>query len=684
MAISGVLSLRPVTRAVLFLHGATHHLQRCHGMNVRHLTTVLLLAILSGAQAGEELRLANGTTVQLVVNSRGDFVGLGAIAIDGAPVCAPAPPMRPAVETVAGERYTRMRVDSIDRGARCAVVLKLSQDAGAQEDELRLVIRPDEVAISGKWYVGFSYQYVFRSEHSQVGRIVDLTHWELGGRSDRLYMVPPHRLTSSEPLQVRREVEFLRTPSFYFQGNELGTLLLAYEFDEAAPLIHTRMEKPAGKGATAFSDEVHMVPGGDVHTPWRSVLLCRQDDLQGLAFEDEYTRCYEYMVAKLRAQFGIPPAGTRWLCVRGSEGLVPGGTTETYRDLLPMLQEAKSLGFERLWPGCIWEDTGGGQSPPGLDQPTAGLDLSPYGGGEEGLRALCDAAEVLDMKVYAPAPTGQLPAGSPFWQSNPEWFVKRRDGNRTSHGAGRLTWTDLTGGYYDYSLTAFEKARDVGIAGLWLDSFAAVASAVNYADPLHPRFNLIPAFRRMKDLAEMGYEDVLIEGAGPAGVNAAALGDLPPEAHTLYKGGHFVHNVGPGDTNDYFRMVANYCTPIVALHYTLPTYRGRALSDHPEQMTRVAYANEAFRRTRDFMVKRTLLHNDDDVWTCVGVRWDTADDKTRVYWPYVDMRVQLGPRERACEVLSGKEVEMASAGALLRGEHVYTVERVVEPQPEPR
>jgi len=639
----------------------------------------LLLALLTGARAGEQLRLANGTTLEVILNSRGDFLGIGKVSIDGVPVSAGGSPMRPRI-VGNGRGYERMRVDSIDDGARCAVVCKMVEKTGAACDELRLVIRPEEVAIGRKWYVGFSYQYVLRSDHASARQIIDYTHWELGGRSDGLYLVPPHRITTGEPLSVRRETEFLRSPPFYFQGGAAGTLLIAYDFDEAAPLVYTQMDKPAGTGPISFSDEVHVVPGSEVRTPWRSVLLCRQEDLEGLAYEDEYTRCYEHVTAKLRGHFGIPADGPRRLCVRAAEGLSPGGATPTYAHIRAMLREARNLGFERVSTGCIWSNLGADKCPPEPDLAITGMGITPYGGGEEGLRALCDAADELDMKVYAWAPSGQLVTQSDLWHSNPEWFARRRDGTRCSYGGGPLTWTDLNSGYYDYAMTGFEAARDAGVAGLWLDSFSAVASVVNCADPVRPRFNIVPAFKRMKALADMGYESIYIEGAGPAGIDSAARSHLDEGDHTFYRAASFVYNVRPTEANFYFRMLANYCTPIVALHYALPTYRGNALADHPGQVTRVKYANEAFQKTRGLMAKRTLLRNGDDVWTCVGTRWDSADDTTKVYWPYTDMRVQLGARERACEVLTGEQVEMASGGALFRGEHVYVVTPVEEEQ----
>jgi len=164
----------------------------------------LLLALLTGARAGEQLRLANGTTLEVILNSRGDFLGIGKVSIDGVPVSAGGSPMRPRI-VGNGRGYERMRVDSIDDGARCAVVCKMVEKTGAACDELRLVIRPEEVAIGRKWYVGFSYQYVLRSDHASARQIIDYTHWELGGRSDGLYLVPPHRITTGEPLSVRRE-----------------------------------------------------------------------------------------------------------------------------------------------------------------------------------------------------------------------------------------------------------------------------------------------------------------------------------------------------------------------------------------------------------------------------------------------------------------------------------------------
>lgn len=638
---------------------------------------VILVAAAPCWAANDELTLANETSIELVRDSEGSFLGLGAISIGGVAVCAPRPPMRPLIETEAGGRYRRAQIESVDRGPRCAVVCKLTEKDSDQVDELRLVVRPAEAAIGGKWYVGFSYQYVFRSDKNIATRVYDLTHWELGGRSDGLYMAPPHRLSTKDALTARRAPEFLRTPCFYFQGGETGTLVVAYEFDEAAPLIYTEMDKPTGGGPTEFVDEINVMPGNEVHTPWRYVLFCKQDDLKGLQFVDEYTRCYEHFVKRVRDHFGIPAEPTRRLCIRAAEGIRPGGTTETYDDVIPMLDEIKRLGFERVWPASIWDNLGARKQPPKPNLGIMSMGFSDYGGGEEGLRRLCEAAEERGLKVYTWAPTGQLVTESPFWSSNPQWFPKKQDGSRYAYGGGNLTWTDLNSGYYDYSLEGFRRARELGIAGLWFDSFKSVASVVNYADAMHPTFNIIPAFKRMKELLEgLEYENVYIEGSGPAGIDAYPTGHFDTGGYTFYKAGKFYYHMRPTATNWYFRMLANHSTPIVALHYTLRTYRGNALADHPEQVARATYANQAFQKVRELMVERTLLQADDDPWDCTGTKWASADGHAQVYWPYVNMRVPLGPKQRAYEVVSGEEVRMESSGALFQAEHVYVVEEV--------
>jgi hypothetical protein len=640
------------------------------------LVASLVILLAAGCWAQDKLLLPNETSIELVRDTRGSFLGLGAVSIGGMPVCLARPPMLPTIETEAGTTATRVVLDSVDQGARCAVVCRLEGQGGQTTGDLRLVIRPEELAIGGKWYVGFAYQYILRSDREVVTRLIDRTHWELGGRSDRLYLVPPHRQTSAEPLSLRRSPEFLRTPCFYFQGGKAGSLVVAYDFDEAAPLIFTSLSKRAGNAPLQLTDEVNVVPGTTVRTPWRYVLLCKQDNLAGLQFEDEFTRCYEFFVRKVRDHFGIPAESTRRLCVRPADGFLSQSTATNYDNVIAMLDEVAELGFERLWQGCVWDNAGARRKSARPDLSLLGFDFSPYGGGEQAVRRLCDAADARDLKLCLWVPTGQLSTASPYWETNPEWFARRADGSYYTCGAGGLAWLDLNTDYYLRSQEAFQRLHDLGVAGVWLDSFAPVASVVNYAAPSQPGFNLLPAFRRIKELLDtVGFESVYVEGESPVAIQSPTEGQLADGGYTCYKTAGFYYHLRPTETNWYYRLLANGSTPIVALHDAEPEYVGTALADHPEQLTRVAYANQAFRRVRADMVQRSLLRSEQDPWTCTGVCWTSADGLRKVYWPFFDYSVQLAEGERAYDVVNGEEVPTEASGAFMHGERVYVVER---------
>ncbi len=641
---------------------------------MRALAIASLALIALAPVAAETLAIGEDVTIELVRDEAGNYLGLGAIKIGLLPVCAPRPAMRPLVELANGRTHARATITDIREGDRTIVTISLAATEGDATDELRLLLRPASEEIAGRAYHGFAYRYELRCEDTTATRVFDLTHWELGGRSDWLYMSPPQRLSSRDALQVARRPEFLRTPCMYFQGSNRGLLAIAYEFDESAPMIYTEMQKRAGRGATEFVDEIHFAAGDTARTPWRQILVCRKTNLEGLQFADEAALCSDHFAAKVREHFAIPDEPTRRLCIRAAEGVRPGGTTETYDDVIEMLPAIADLGFERVWPGSIWDNAGAYSKPPKPNLSITSMGVSPHGGGEEGLKRLCNAAQAAGMGVYTWAPTGQLVTDSEFWESQPSWFPKKQNGDRYAYGGGALTWTDLNSDYYDYSVEGFRHVRELGVSGLWFDSFRSVASAINYTDPQDPTFNIVPAFRRMRVLLEeMDYENIYLESEGPAGIDGYPTGYLDTGGHTFYRSGKFCYFIRPSDTNWYFRMLANHATPLVAMQFSMRTYTGNALSDHPQQMERVKYANMAFRATRDYMHERTLLRAGNDAWRCIGTEWGSADGTVGVWWPYEEMRVRVPKGRHATEAVSGETAQTDGELAVMQAERVYLV-----------
>lgn len=614
---------------------------------------ILMMAV-PWVWAQQRLDLPNETTIELLRDAQGNYLGLGAINICGVPVSLPGPPMVPEIETRGGAQYVGWRVETVDTGARCALVGKLADRRTGREDQLRLIIRPEEMAIGGKWYFGFAYQYVFSSDSDQVTRIVDRTHWELGGTSDGLYLAPPHRLATRDALSVPRATEFLRAPACYFEGGKQGTLVVAYDFDDGAPLIFTRLDKSAGSGPVYLVDEVHLVPGNSGHTPWRHVLLCKQDRLQGLAFEDEATRCQDFFARRLCDRFGVPYDTPRRLTVR----LANAWETVAPENAREVLLEAQALGFEQLIQGAPAATSAG------LPSPEAADALSP----------LCTEADLLGMRVAAWVSAGCLPATSPLLASNPEWFLRSPRGTVLLADAGRLAWCDLNSDYTASWLEAVRRLQEAGLSSLWLSGLGQAARLVNWADAQRPAFNIRAALMALADLRNGGFDTVMTDSIAPIGLSSPIVGRLSSDELGAYRTAPLVQRVRSSEINWYFRMLANGCTPILPLRSS-PGLIAASLADQPDQATRVKYANEAFRRVRDAMGTRTLLRADDDPWKCVGTCWTSPDGRTQVYWPYVDYRAPLEEGQRAYEVASGEEVRMESMGALLRGEHVYVVEQ---------
>lgn len=612
--------------------------------------------------------------IELVLGGdRNGLQGIQRAAIEGIVVSAGPVAGRVLVETDTGGRYTRCRFVSLRReGGEQTVVTRLDRKDGTA-DRLEWHFRPATLQVASHRYRGFEYSWRFHSETARVIRLVDLTDWTLSGRPDELYLIPPRQVPGSDPVVVRPGLEFLRTPCFWFQGDirGRGCLLLSHRFDDTVPWVKTGMSRAAGSTELRFEDEFLGSRSHDAHTPWRRVLVCPEAQGRGLELEDEYARCLDTVEGEVRRHFGIREPAVRRLCIRASEGVRPGNSTPSYAAVVSLLDDIAAAGFERVWPGCIWNNAGSHRQPPRPDLAILDMTFSPFGGGEAGLRRLCQEAKGRGLGIYTWSPSGQLVTDSPYWTSHPDWFPKRENGTRYAYGGSALTWTDLNSGYYRMTMEGFERARALGVSGMWFDSFGSVASVIDYTDPEHLESNLPPAFRRMKQLQDLGYEMLYIEGSGPAGIDGYPRAYLDEGGYEFYKSGHFVYHIRPDKYDVYFRHLANLATPILAWKFTLRTYRGTSVSEHPALVKRLTYDNFAFRKVRGQMVHRRLLAAPADPWRCLGVEWHDSSGIPRVVWAYERQSYSLPPGTRAVEVLSGNPAPDRGGEARLEAERVY-------------
>ncbi len=616
-----------------------------------------------------------GQQIEIVLSgSDSNLLGIARARIEGVPVSAGPQPGRVLIETDSGGRYARCRLLGIQRnGPERIVATELVEKKTGIRDRLEWRFRPAALLAGKHRYRGFEYCWRFRSRRNRVRRVFELTDWTLGGRPDGLYLVPPRQVPGADPVTVRPAVEFLRTPCFYFQGSRKGCLLLARRFDERAPWIRTGMRRDAGSPEIRFTAEIPYSDSLEIQTPWNRVLLCPEAGAWGLALEDEYARCLDRIEAEVRAHFGIRPPRVRRLCVRASEGIRPGNSTPSYEAVIPLLDAIAAAGFEAVWPGCIWNNAGAHRKPPRPNLQILDMGFSPYGGGAAGLRRLVRAARRRGLSIYTWSPSGQLVTQSRYWKEHPEWFPKKENGKRYAYSGSSLTWTDLNSGYYAMAMRGFRAARALGIRGMWFDSFGSVAAVIDYADPRRLKFNLIPAFRRMKALQDAGFEMLYIEGRGPAGIDGYPMSYLDEGGCAFYKSGRFVYHIRPDRFDVYFRHLANLATPILAWKYTLRTYRGTSITDSPKLLRQITYDNHAFRKVRDRMVHRRLLAAPGDPWHCIGVEWRKTGSRPQVVWAYERQEYPLPPGHVAVEVLSRVPARQHGGSAVLEPERVYSI-----------
>ena len=628
----------------------------------------LMPACAGGATPASFSRNAHGVAIsfsngaRLTVKTEGDrVVGITRVAVNGQSLRSPQFAAHPVFKLADGASHAGCRLESVERAGEAVVLrCRLKPKAGAGEDQLDWRFEPRSEAVGDRAYAGFAYRYEFRSATRKLDEILDLGTWEIGGDIDGKFVQPGALATRAGAFRTYRSWAFQSTPWFRFQCGADGMLYDVYE--TVSPVI-TWLEKRADSPLLHTFDVTLQELKTQGGTPFRRIMFCPQGGCRGLECVDEYTRVYDHLERRARGEFGIAepeyvPAVKAAQC-----------RDETFELRIKDLAGMADLGFKAMWMCTLESVSSKIQKRKSVNAGIYSLDPAEILGGASGLRKLVEAARRHGIKVYTWAPGGQLRAESEILKAHPEWLLHVAKGKRRPLGGS----ADLHSGYYDYAIKKYaDLHQQIGIEGIWFDSYSSAATPVQVRPDGTRYFQIRKAFQMLADTQKAGIRNVQLEGAGPAGQDAGTCGYLPVGEPLSYKKALYVYSCRPEKVNYYYRSIANKAFPMLPYRYVLWTYEYKSLAQFPELRRQVRRANLDWAAVQDLMVHRRLIAAADP-WKDMGVEWSKPGSPARALFAYGEFKYRVPSGARVTDVTEGKVVRR---GGVLRTKccHTYRIE----------
>jgi hypothetical protein len=625
------------------------------------------------------------------VLTRGEeFLGLGAVTIDGVKVRSGRLPVRPATQSFSGLELAALRVQDtlvLANEARVEMLaffrplaVKLMRDhsfdpihdtrdwdvpAIAGTGRLTLVLRPAADDFDGLPCRGFSYHYEYQSDTVPLFYLLDQASWELEGNiagatvisqsscSTPVVTFAPDTAWTTEGVIHWEDTNSLANPvmthnlprwashqAFDFQYKGDLTLLGVYAHVD---LIRTLLKRDAGKAELKCLDKHLFDEALTVETTPKAILL-NAAPKTAVDQRNLWTRVFDAVHDRARAEFGL-----------AEEPLLPrihcnywdNFTIDDYRkDLLPA---AAALGFTEVFIDNV------NKSAMTADAPGAGwhwnmccgheYEPAPELGGPERLKAFVDDAAALGIRVVSWTNNDQALSSPMNHWYKPEqqpWYVRMED-TRLKFGGAYTNCMSILNFANDEARSYWVEClktikATTGLEAYLFDSFYNLGfMPIDYAGG-KPTTQWRGTLQGMKALQDAGVH-FLIESFGPFGVpmHGCPLAFAQPEnLFTLYKVSAQLNYTTipttPTETIDdaaqLYRFFAHMATHIPHLFQ-----HGKRLDQIWGDGHTRALAD--YHANRPFMKKRFLQEDG------LGVLWLDAEATRATLWNFADRSLSL-------------------------------------------
>ncbi|HAU36169.1 MAG TPA: hypothetical protein DCX07_00445 [Phycisphaerales bacterium] len=530
-------------------------------------------------------------------------------------------------------------------------------------------------------YHGFSYRYEFELERT-FHCILDSGTWEVGGDPEGVRMISQRMNPAAGPLDFivsHKGRCFSSAESFLpGAGNDATTvpdvpadpsmgfilpiqaqlrgaggalvdvqykgqgILICYY--EQADYYRTLIEwRPDDVGIGHLDHHFFPLTRSYI-TPAKTILAAKSPDLTHADALNRWTDAWEHVASAWRRQTGLsrvePIMGLGLDCC-GSVGRHHGsGPTDLFDRWERRFDWMRGQAMEYIFIGGIGHHRG--EELPGAANMCQPYDYSArqrYGGPER-FGMFCQRAHAHGLKVILWM-NGALSDWAPALKAHPEWTLAYDSGMPWDGGYRILRCCSLRKGFGQWLLEQFRRLKDLGLDGLFFDSYHNLAAmCIDFGDPtLTPQ--LFDLWKFQAQCENLGLQ-WLIESTGPLGVTSCGLWPQYTASPELNYWTHYraiLHgDRGASDLrndhltpNMFFRMLANKA-PIGFTVFEQANAPFEGLPNLPEPYPTM---QRLYRDVHDMMQVRTIHEDGSIAWADADGRWQLlfAVDSDRVTVP---------------------------------------------------
>lgn len=693
-----------------------------------------------------EIRLANGIRMEAVLSGK-EFKGIGRAWLNDIPLKSADVLQLPQVEVAARRSYEgsglawgqdplavpegkAMKevggagdyprcelVSAAAEGERVVILTKITDDKTGQVAELSWEITPQDAVIKGVAFSGLGYTYRFKSDKTPLFSIQDTFSWAPGGTIENTWILESghaqayqvkKKLTAAGDLIFTecRDPAYKKYPRLYdlsnptplanythfdfrFQYGDHG-LLFAYN---KYPMYGLRkILKPLGSNQITYQHRYMFSREKIAETPEMIVLFTPElRRPAALEVEDWHGIIYDYVHKKRCEYYGVEPpekltmAAKAYMNVHWPNGIQGN---QGYLDAFAQWD------FQAIW-WKGWEDNHDNRLLGHIDY-MHNLRPGSRFGGEDATKEFCDYAHKLGLKVICWCPTFYTGGRSLDAAAHPDWLMRDSDGqyhqkrfyssagNVKAYGAyTELVVYDLNSGYQEQFLKSYRHLRDLGIDGVWMDSYPNnTVDCVHHRAQDWPVYDISGIFKMTSELMKMGFW-VGYEGSGPLGIPCA--GSVRPIIddslfgyqriygwQKLFWARSYVKEDQVKD-NFYYKSCANKspCGIVAGADLNTPIHR-----DCPPNLADwIIRANKDYKAVYPHMQYRHMIPSNNDPEQEKAVEWTNDSGRTVVLWSYEPFDYSVSKDFSAKDVTTGRAARPVNGRLRTEAWHTYLLRR---------
>lgn len=641
----------------------------------------------SGAKADSgTIRLGNGIEIAPLVED-GNFLGLGSVRLNGVDLRAGSSPDEtpvvgfvrkgPGDMFVGGAawvwRYSGMA------SSDGKTVIRTTLFAAFKKISFDIEISPVEMKVRGVSWCGLKYRFIVEDSDpgGLIGSVRDPFHWELLGGKVKVSHIVQRFEGGPQAMRFGRFATGPNTEPVRFMEQPLyGTVIpveVSYRpakptmaiFTDYADVGMRNSIRSDPSDGLVYHRQQYLVCGRKIVTPYRTVVLSAAGGRQGWSDIGDYLRSRWNRRQGLAAYRAMPicfPTEKQpfhFLCWkrRDTGGEVPRNNLETMSKILP---KVAASGVKWIYIGPVWNSDAVNAVQSRAALAVWDLSIPRQIGGREGMKRYCSRAHKLGLKVIVWMPLA-LSNKSPLLAGHPEWIIKNADNSNFTFGYKDVVGCDPGGGFGKYLLEALTELRkEVGIDGVWIDSYPTFGAAYNYARKPLPASVYPSLVKLQRQLEAAGLGPILVEGISPFGITAVDFSIKKVKGVILgnewaCNDTSFMHyEQGTEEVLDVFKMLANRATSMLPY---------RVFSGD------LARYNRIYVEAAGDMDRRIILADDN------GIAWFSDRNRNVWVWAYRDFTYQPEYRHSVCrDRVSGTVLKAGPAGGLtLKARHIYQI-----------